>query len=89
MAALFGNAIGTVTTLSTLGLVIESMGWLWAFMIPGAISILWCFCWCMTVADYPDTHKYISEEEKEYINTTLAGNITKTKVINVVDNIPV
>lgn len=72
--------MGTVVCWPTLGAIIETMGWGWSFYIPGVFSIAWCGMWFFIVSDYPDTHRYITEEEKTYIMESLGGNIDKKKV---------
>lgn len=80
VAALMGNTLGTVITWSLLGFIIQSMGWIWAFIIPAIIAAGWSVLWCFTVADAPSDHKFISEEERDYIDECLGTVVKKTKV---------
>lgn len=80
-AALMGNTLGTVVTWPLLGVIIENMGWIWAFFTPGAIAILWAIIWWFTVADSPQEHWWISDEEKNYIINSLNTGLQRVKVI--------
>lgn len=81
VAALMGNTLGTVVTWPLLGVIIESIGWIWAFVVPGAVGVVWAIIWICTVADSPSEHKWISEEEKNYIVESLNTSVKRVKVI--------
>lgn len=80
MAALMGNTLATCLTWPLLGAVIEGVGWVWAFVVPGAISITWSLIWIFTVADSPAEHKWITMEEQKYINDSLVCEVKRVKV---------
>ncbi|XP_046343617.2 uncharacterized transporter slc-17.2-like [Haliotis rufescens] len=42
-------------------------GWGSIFYVPGAISMLWCCLWCITIASTPAQHPRISKRERNYI----------------------
>lgn len=80
MAALMGNTLGTVITWPALGIIIETIGWVWAFIIPAIVACIWGIIWYFTVADSPSEHWWISEEERDYINDSLSGAVVRVKV---------
>ncbi|CAG9815232.1 unnamed protein product [Phaedon cochleariae] len=73
IGALMGASLGTVVTWPLLGTVIEHLGWQWAFYGCGALVLLWTFLWTMCVADSPDAHSRISEEERKFILEKLSA----------------
>lgn len=75
-----GNTLGTVVTYPLAGAIVESIGWLWAFIIPGAVSLVWCVLWFFTVSNTPAEHRFISEQERDYITESLSGAVKKVKV---------
>ncbi|KAG5867254.1 hypothetical protein JTB14_019027 [Gonioctena quinquepunctata] len=79
VGALLGGSLGTVVTWPMLGAVIESFGWLWAFLSCGALVLGWTVLWFFLVADSPEEHPRISEEEKRYIVDSLSGNVANDK----------
>ncbi len=64
---LLGTALGTVISIPTAGLIAGSLGWESVFYIHGGLALIWCVLWVILVSDCPDEHKWISEEEKEFI----------------------
>ncbi|GJQ72409.1 hypothetical protein Trydic_g3490 [Trypoxylus dichotomus] len=77
--ALLGGTLGTVVTWPVLGYIMQSIGWTWAFFLPGIFVLLWCILWFILIADSPEMHPRISEDEKIYISKSLGDNIVKTK----------
>lgn len=65
-----------------LGVVITSMGWIWAFVIPGVFALLWSVSWYFTVADTPSEHKFISDDECDYLRFRLGDGVKGAKVIS-------
>lgn len=80
-AALFGGSLGTVITWPLSGSIVQAWGWKWAFCIQGILAFIYCALWMLLVADLPDSHPRISEEEKIYISKSLGDNVGKNKVI--------
>lgn len=78
--ALLGGTLGTVITWPVLGYIMQMVGWSWAFFIPGIFVLLWCILWFLLVADTPEAHSRISDDEKMYISKCLGDNIVKVKV---------
>ncbi|XP_046577944.1 uncharacterized transporter slc-17.2-like [Haliotis rubra] len=46
-------------------------GWGSVFYVPGAITLLWCFLWWLTIASTPAQHPRISKRERNYIIRSL------------------
>ncbi|KAF5302591.1 hypothetical protein FQA39_LY10209 [Lamprigera yunnana] len=76
--ALFGGTLGTVVTWPLSGSIIEQWGWKWAFCVQGCLALVFCCLWILLISDSPETHKRISEEEKNYILKSL-GDVGKVK----------
>lgn len=77
VGALLGGALGSILTWPSLGMIIESFGWIWAFLVCGIIVLCWTLIWYFIVTDSPESHPRISEEEKKYITDSLSGKVTK------------
>ena len=75
-----GGTLGTAITWPLLGVLIENLGWIWAFYIPGALSILWCLLWYILISNTPETNRWIGEDEKMYIMKSHSDQVTETKV---------
>lgn len=80
VACLLGGALGTVITWSMVGYIIENVGWIWAFYIPAIITALVSFIWLYIVADSPQTHPRISDNERLFIQKSQEGQVTTKKV---------
>jgi len=65
--AFSGASLGTVLSMLSSGLIIQLFGWEWVFYLQGGLALLWCLLWVLLVADSPDKHRFISNEEAEYI----------------------
>ena len=50
-------------------------GWPLIFYSFALIGLVWILLWCLFASNSPEQNKYISEEEKAYINASLAGHI--------------
>lgn len=80
VASLLGGTLGTVATWPLVGAMIDSIGWIWAFFIPGGVALIWCLMWWYIVSDTPEENRWISEEEKMYIAKSVGGTVNKSKV---------
>ena len=49
-------------------------GWPLIFYSFAIIGLVWILLWCLFASNSPEQNKYISEEEKNYINASLAGH---------------
>lgn len=61
-----GTNVGAILAPLTVPLIAERFGWEWAFIITGAIGLIWLFFWQL-LYENPKKHKAISEEEYQYI----------------------
>ena len=76
-----GGQPGTILAMSVGGaLASSSIGWPSIFYVFGAMGILWVVFWVFLGADRPGTHKFISEEEQEYIETNLGSKVSTDTV---------
>jgi len=66
-----GTYVGSVIALSTCGVIAEKMSWDWIFYIYGAVGLLWWALWTAVVRGTPESDPWISDEEKNYILSTL------------------
>ncbi|XP_041783948.1 sialin-like [Anopheles merus] len=81
VSALMGGTFGTVITWPLVGVLIETLGWSFAFYIPAVISAIVAVLWYIIVADSPSTHPRIKAEEKDYIEKSLGDTISKSKLL--------
>lgn len=79
VAALMGGTFGTVITWPLSGLIIENMGWDWAFYMVGIFVVIVCAAWFIFVDDSPAQHTTISVKEREYIEKSLGDTVTNKK----------
>lgn len=68
---ILGNPV-TILWMSILsGYLIDSMGWRWMFILEGFPAILWAFIWWRLVVDKPGDAKWLSDDEKNDLQTQL------------------
>lgn len=48
-------------------------GWPSLFYILGIIGVVWCLFSCILASSKPETHRFISSKEKNYIITNISG----------------
>ena len=76
-----GTQAGTILAMSLGGaLAFSSIGWPSIFYAFGAVGIFWVVFWVYLGADRPGTHKFISKEEKAYIETNLGSKVSTDTV---------
>ncbi|XP_048661657.1 sialin isoform X3 [Marmota marmota marmota] len=66
-----GAQLGTVISLPLCGIICYYMNWTYVFYLFGIVGIFWFVLWMWLVSDTPETHKTISNNEKEYILSSL------------------
>jgi MFS family permease len=59
------------------GWVVEHWSWRGLFIFEGLVSLALILIWWPLISDRPETAKWLSPEEKEYLQTTLAAERTK------------
>ncbi|XP_030566420.1 sialin [Drosophila novamexicana] len=77
VASLMGGTFGTVITWPLCGLIIESLGWVWAFYAVAIFVVIVVGLWFYLVSDTPAQHSTISIKEREYIENSLGGTLAK------------
>lgn len=82
--ALIGSSAGIIITWPLIGLIVESIGWIWSFYIPAGFTAFFIVLWYFCVFDTPSLHPRISAKEMKYIEDSLVG-ITLNKVSMKVD----
>ena len=75
-----GGTFGTVVTWPICGIIVEHMGWNWAFYITGGFCFFCTILWFIIVADTPASHKRITIDEQKYVENSLGNSISKSKV---------
>lgn len=81
ISALMGGTFGTVITWPLVGVLIETLGWSFAFYIPALITAIVGAFWLIIVTDSPAQHPRIKKEEQEYIEKSLGDTISKQKLL--------
>uniref|UniRef100_A0A6P7GY55 Sialin n=1 Tax=Diabrotica virgifera virgifera TaxID=50390 RepID=A0A6P7GY55_DIAVI len=66
-----GTALGTVVFMLISGIIAGNIGWEAVFYIEGGISILWLLLWGVFIADTPKSQRFISEDERKFIESSL------------------
>ncbi|KAG8444899.1 hypothetical protein GDO86_009887 [Hymenochirus boettgeri] len=76
-----GAQLGTVVSLPVSGLICYYMDWAYVFYIFGTLGVLWFIMWVFLVSDSPQTHRSITDSEKEYILSSLQNQLSKQKSV--------
>jgi ACS family hexuronate transporter-like MFS transporter len=63
-----GSNVGAIIAPLTVPLIAAAMGWWWAFIITGAIGLIWLIFW-FALYEIPAKHKKLSKAEFEYIHS--------------------
>ena len=68
---ILGNPV-TILWMSVLsGYLINSVGWRWMFILEGLPAIVWAFLWWKLVVDRPSDAKWLTNDEKNDLQTQL------------------
>jgi ACS family sodium-dependent inorganic phosphate cotransporter len=59
--------LGTVSALILTPIIVQQMGWQWAFYLFGVVGLVWLIFWFYLVSSRPELHVEISAEELDYI----------------------
>ena len=62
-----GASVGALAAPLTIPPLAKAFGWEWAFIIIGGLGFIWMFFW-QFMYDKPESSKYVSEAELEYIH---------------------
>ncbi|KAL7642847.1 UNVERIFIED_CONTAM: hypothetical protein RMT77_006135 [Armadillidium vulgare] len=68
------NSFGTIFSLTACGAIISDLGWEAVFYISGALSLAWVTVWTLLMHDTPAEHPRILDEEKRYIESSMAAD---------------
>jgi MFS family permease len=63
--------LSTLITNPISGWIVANFDWRWLFIMEGAVSLSLICIWLPLISDHPEEAKWISKEEKEYLQTTL------------------
>jgi ACS family hexuronate transporter-like MFS transporter len=63
-----GTNIGAIIAPLSVPFITVYWGWQWAFILTGAVGIVWMVLWLL-IYDKPEKHKKVSKEELAYINS--------------------
>jgi ACS family hexuronate transporter-like MFS transporter len=63
-----GTNVGAIIAPLTVPFIMVAWGWKWAFVLTGAIGVIWMVLWLL-IYDKPENHKKVSKEELDYINS--------------------
>lgn len=58
-----GIPLGTVFALVVTPIIVERLGWEWAFYLFGAVGLLWFMLWQRSVTSLPQSHPAVDPEE--------------------------
>lgn len=81
VAALLGGNLGTVFVWQASGFLIMKFGWKFAFYAAAALTLSIVLAWIFLISDTPRTHPRINPKEIQYIEQSLAGNVSEEQVI--------
>jgi MFS transporter, ACS family, hexuronate transporter len=71
-----GTNIGAIIAPLTVPFIAESMGWRWAFIITGAIGLVWLIFWYF-LYDTPSNHKRLGKAEYDYIHSDVGEDVVE------------
>ena len=77
--SLLGGTFGTILTYPMIAGIAENIHWENGWYIPSLLMMIWIFFWAVITYDTPTEHPGISDEEKEYIQSSQAGTVRKEK----------
>uniref|UniRef100_A0A1B0CFZ1 Putative sodium-dependent phosphate transporter n=1 Tax=Lutzomyia longipalpis TaxID=7200 RepID=A0A1B0CFZ1_LUTLO len=80
VAAMLGGSFGTVITWPLMSIVIENLGWKFGFYIPALVNCVIGIFWYLIVANDPQSHTWITQAEKEFIDNSLGNTTSKEKL---------
>lgn len=69
-----GTSLGTVMSMLLAGLLAGTFGWESVFYVMGFLSAIWIFLWAWLIQDTPSKQPLISQEERNYINSSLGSS---------------
>ena len=70
--SMFGSSIGLVITYPLCGALIPLVGWETTFYVNAGFTLIWFVFWWFLVYDSPETHPFITNSEKDLIETAVS-----------------
>lgn len=64
-----GSSLGAVVAPPLIASVIIALNWRWAFIVSGALGLIWVLVW-LRVYSKPDDNRFVTEEERAYIRAS-------------------
>ncbi|GGE27908.1 MFS transporter [Pullulanibacillus camelliae] len=77
---MMGAPISSIIMAPLSGIILDWVGWREMFLFEGIPAIIWAVVWWFVIADKPSTAKWITKEEREYIENTLEEE--RKKIVN-------
>ncbi|EDS26086.1 sialin [Culex quinquefasciatus] len=81
ISMLMGGTFGTVITWPLVGVLIETLGWSFAFYVPAVITAVVTMFWLILVADCPAKHPRIKKSEQEFIQKSFGDTMSAHKML--------
>lgn len=82
-----GTNVGAILAPLTVPFIAERWGWQWAFIITGAIGLLWLIFW-FALYEIPAKQKRLSQAEFDYIHSDL-DEVKKNEVLKDADGVDI
>lgn len=76
---LMNIAVASIITGPLSGWIIAHFGWRWVFIGEGVLSLALIFVWYPLISNGPETAKWLSQAERDYILSRLAAEKAKMK----------
>lgn len=79
---LSGAQIGNVVSMAVGGLLMKYIegGWVNVFLVFGVAGLLWQVAWQILCYSEPESHPFISEEEKQFLIAQSVGQLKRRQV---------
>jgi MFS transporter, ACS family, hexuronate transporter len=74
-----GTNVGAIIVPLTVPLIVNSLGWKWAFILTGMLGIVWMILWFIYY-EIPSKQTRLSKAEFDYIHSDIDTNVTTEKV---------
>ena len=78
-----GASIGAIISAPLIAIVFTWIGWKMTFIAMGSLGLLWLIPWLILNRGTPETHPFLTEEEREYI---LKGDAPKDSQVSEEDD---
>jgi ACS family hexuronate transporter-like MFS transporter len=72
-----GSSVGAVIAPPVIALIVSLLGWRWVFYLTGGAGFVWAWIW-LKIYRPPIHHPFLSADERELIETSLAAERTVT-----------